>query len=294
MSAALAAHSCRDSLGFGGSLHLTDVPVEPSRAPARSHVADRKTGRGARRLRRNDNSAAQGPRVQLGSSVEGRHIWLVKTLVSWSGGKDACMALHRLREVGSDVVGLLTTLVTEPDRVGVHEVGAELVRRQAAALGLPLAEAAMPAGASNAQYERALAQGLADSLAQGVEAVAFGDLFLADIRAYRDGLCERLGVSPLYPVWGEPTEDFARAVIGSGFRAVVCSVDARKLPLSLAGRPFDEAFLADLPPGADPCGENGEFHTFVYDGPGFARPVGFRKAAPELRGWLGCCPLSPS
>ena len=127
---------------------------------------------------------------------------------------------------------------------------------------------------------------------QGVEAVAFGDLFLADIRAYRDGLAARLGVCPLYPVWGQPTKDFAQAVIRAGFKAVVCSVDLSRLPLSCAGRDYDEAFLADLPPNVDPCGENGEFHTFVYDGPGFAWPIHSRRGEPETRGRLGCCPLS--
>lgn len=203
------------------------------------------------------------------------------------------MALHRLR--GRDaraVAGLLTTCVRDPDRVGVHEVGVDLVRLQAASLGLPLVEVFTPAGATNAQYEAALAQGLADSLARGVDTVAFGDLFLADIRAYRDALAARLGVRPLYPVWGEPTAQFAPLVIATGFKAVVCSVDPSRLPLACAGRDYDAAFLADLPPGVDPCGENGEFHTFVHDGPGFARPVPLRRGAPEMRGRFGCCPLS--
>jgi uncharacterized protein (TIGR00290 family) len=218
---------------------------------------------------------------------------MTKTLVSWSGGKDACMALHALRARDDvEVVGLFTTFVSAPDRVGVHEVGADLIRLQASSLGLPLVEAFMPAGAANAQYEAAVAAGLADSLRQGVGQIAFGDLFLADIRQYRDALAARLGVRPLYPVWGARTAEFARAVIGGGFKAVVCSVDLSRLSLEHAGRDFDEAFLRDLPPGVDPCGENGEFHTFVHDGPGFARPVPFRRGAPEIRGGLGCRPLS--
>lgn len=216
-----------------------------------------------------------------------------RALVSWSGGKDACMALHRLRARDDvEVVGLLTTFVSEPDRVGVHEVGADLIRLQASSIGLPLVETFMPAGAANAQYEAALAAGLAKSLRQGVSEIAFGDLFLADIRQYRDALAAKLGVWPRYPVWGEPTQEFARAVIGEGFKAVVCSVDLSRLSLTYAGRDYDEAFLDDLPSGVDPCGENGEFHTFVYDGPGFAHPVPLRRGGPEVRGGLGCRPLS--
>ena len=217
----------------------------------------------------------------------------MKTLISWSGGKDACMALHALRRSqGVDVAGLLTTFVSGPERVNIHEVGADLIRLQAASLGYPLVETFMPAGGTNAQYETALTEGLAASLAHGVSAIAFGDLCLADIRAYRDALAARLGVAALYPVWGEATAPFARSVIGAGFKAVVCSVDLSRLELAYAGRDYDEAFLADLPPDVDPCGENGEFHTFVYDGPGFTRPVPLTRGAPEIRGWLGCCPLS--
>ena len=204
------------------------------------------------------------------------------------------MALHHLREDRVAVVGLLSTIVPSPERIGMHEVGVELIRLQASSLGLPLLEVSMPAGATNTVYEETLAAGLACSLAQGVEALAFGDLFLEDIRAYRDALTVRLGLRPLYPVWKTPTQDFARAVVTAGFKAVVCSVDPSRLPLAYAGRTYDEAFLADLPAGVDPCGENGEFHTFVHDGPGFTRPVLLVRGEPEMRGRLGCCPLSPA
>ena len=203
------------------------------------------------------------------------------------------MALHRLRLGGTvRVVALLTSFVQSPDRVGVHEVEAELIRRQARSLGLPLIEAFHPSGAPNAQYEAAIACALAQRAPRGVEVLAFGDLFLEDIRAYRDALAARLGVRSLYPVWREPTVDFAQAVIAAGFKAIVCSVDTSRMPLSAAGRSYDQAFLSDLPPGVDPCGENGEFHTFVYDGPGFQRPIPVARGAPERRGGLGVCPLS--
>ena len=217
----------------------------------------------------------------------------VKALVSWSGGKDAYMALSRVR--GGDgivVAGLLTTFVDGPDRVAIHEVPADLVRHQADALELALVEVFIPAGATNAQYEAALGEAVSKARDAGVSSLVFGDLHLEDIRAYRDQMSERLGVTPIYPVWGHDTADFARDAIAFGVKAVVCSVDAARLPLHFAGRDFDQAFLADLPSSIDPCGENGEFHTFVYDGPGFRRPVPFRRGAPEQRGWLGCCPLS--
>lgn len=203
------------------------------------------------------------------------------------------MALHALRGRSEhEVAGLVTTFALDPERVGVHEVAADLIRRQADALGLPLVEIPVPAGAANAEYEAALSAGLAESLDRGVSQIAFGDLFLADVRGYRDALAARLGVRALYPVWGEATADFAHSVIASGFKAVVCSVDLSCLELAFAGRDFDEAFLGDLPSGVDPCGENGEFHTYVYSGPGFTRPVPLLKGTPERRGWLGCCPLS--
>ena len=202
------------------------------------------------------------------------------------------MALDRLRKGRGGVAGLLSTMVAGPKRIAVHEVGAELIRLQAASLGLPLIEVPIPTTASNAAYEAALASGLARSLDDGVDTMAFGDLFLEDIRSYRDGLAARLGLRPLYPVWKEPTTAFARTVIAAGIKAIVCSVDPARLELSYAGRDYDATFLADLPPDVDPCGENGEFHTFVHDGPGFTTPVRVVRGKPEMRGWLGCCPLS--
>lgn len=218
----------------------------------------------------------------------------MSTLVSWSGGKDACAALHALQGEGATIAGLLTTLAPDPLRVGVHEVGVELIRRQAAVLRLPLHEAPVPAAAGNAAYEAALARALRPLTRAGADALAFGDLHLADIRAFRDALAARLGMRPLYPVWGRDPAEFARWVIAAGFRAVVCSVDLSRLDLGFAGRAYDERFLADLPPGVDPCGENGEFHTFVHDGPTFAAPVALRLGGRRAEGRFGVCELSPA
>jgi uncharacterized protein (TIGR00290 family) len=214
-------------------------------------------------------------------------------LISWSGGKDACMALHRLRSAGEvEVAGLLTTLVSAPERVAVHEVEAELIRLQADLLGLPLVEVQLPQAATNAQYEDALATSLATASVRDVDAIAYGDLFLEDIRKFRTKLAARLGLRAIYPVWGEATRSFARSVIETGVKAIVCSVDVERMPAGLVGREFDDALLADLPADVDPCGENGEFHTFVYDAPGFSKPAVVGVGRPEVRGRMAFCPLS--
>jgi len=198
----------------------------------------------------------------------------IPTLVSWSGGKDCCMALYALQRADLHEVRALLSTVSEIDRrIGMHGVHRDLIERQAAALALPLDQVPIPTGASNATYEAAVATGLARHRAAGVEAIAFGDLFLADIRAYREETIERSGMTPLFPVWGRDTKAFVEEFVALGFRAVVASVDLRKLDASFAGRTVDRQFLADLPSDVDPCGENGEFHTFVFDGPNFVSAV---------------------
>lgn len=198
-----------------------------------------------------------------------------RALVSWSSGKDAAWALHRLEQAGQfEVAGLLTTFNGASGRVGIHEVERELVAAQAEAVGLPLLLVPLPWPCPNAVYEQALWAALAEAKADlGVTHVAFGDLFLADIRAYREALLAPTGVLPLFPLWQTPTNALAREMIAGGLRAQIVSVDTARLPAAFAGRPFDNALLADLPVGVDPCGEHGEFHTFVWDGPMFARPV---------------------
>jgi len=189
-------------------------------------------------------------------------------LLSWSSGKDSAWSLHVLRQHGEyEVVGLLTTFNEEAGRVAMHAVRRELVERQAAATGLPLWQVPLPWPCSNQQYESLMAQVCAKAVAEGVHGVAFGDLFLEDVRAYRERQLKDTGLTPIFPVWGLPTQTLAREMIASGVRAKLTCVDTAKLDRSFAGREFDMALLSNLPDGADPCGERGEFHSFVYAGP---------------------------
>jgi uncharacterized protein (TIGR00290 family) len=199
---------------------------------------------------------------------------MMKVLMSWSGGKDSCVALDELlRSPDHEVVGLITTVTRDYDRISIHGVRRSLLAQQAEALGLPLHEVFIPAGCSNEVYEAAMSEALAGHRDAGCATVAFGDLFLADIRAYRDTLMARNGMAALYPVWGRDTRAFVERFEDAGFRAAISCVDLDRLDASFAGRSIDRALLADLPPGVDPCGENGEFHSFVFDGPCFAHPV---------------------
>jgi uncharacterized protein (TIGR00290 family) len=193
-----------------------------------------------------------------------------RILLSWSSGKDSAWSLHLLRQRAEyEVVGLLTTFNEKADRVAMHAVRRELVERQAAVTGLPLWAVPLPWPCSNEQYEALMAQACAKAVGEGIEGVAFGDLFLEDVRAYREKQLKGTGLEPMFPVWGLPTGDLAREMIAGGVRAKLTCVDTGKLDRSFAGREFDEALLADLPAGADPCGERGEFHSFVYAGPMF-------------------------
>jgi uncharacterized protein (TIGR00290 family) len=207
-------------------------------------------------------------------------------LVSWSGGKDAAWALHTLR--GSeqwDVVGLLTTVTDEYDRVAMHGIRRDVLHAQAAATGLPLIEARQPRNADNAAYEATFASALDTARARwpDLRHVAFGDLFLADVRAYRDALCARLGWTPVYPLFGSDTHALARDMFAGGLRAVLCCVDTQQLDARHAGREFDADLLADLPTAVDPCGEGGEFHTCVHAGPMFTQPLALQRGETVLR-----------
>jgi uncharacterized protein (TIGR00290 family) len=191
-----------------------------------------------------------------------------RVLLSWSSGKDSAWSLHLLRQRGEyDVAGLLTTFNEEADRVAMHGVRRELVERQAAAAGLPLWAVPLPWPCSNEQYEVLMAQACVRAVAEGIEGVAFGDLFLEDVRAYREKQLKDTGLEPVFPVWGMPTRALAKEMIASGMRAKLTCIDTGKLDGSFAGREFDEALLSALPEGVDPCGERGEFHSFVYAGP---------------------------
>jgi len=220
---------------------------------------------------------------------------LERIVMSWSGGKDSCKALHELRESGEVAVSmLLTTVTTEYDRVSMHGVRRELVHAQAEALRLPLRELFIPASCSNADYERLMGESLSELREEGFGTIAFGDLHLADIRAYRDRLMAANGMRALYPVWGRDTAVFFEEFVRDGFRAVTACVDLAVLDESFAGRMLDRAFAGDLPAGADPCGENGEYHSFVFDGPAFARPVDIRIGERVTRGSFCFCDLEPA
>jgi uncharacterized protein (TIGR00290 family) len=193
-----------------------------------------------------------------------------RILLSWSSGKDSAWSLHVLRQRGEyEVVGLLTTFNEVADRVAMHGVRCELVERQSAAAGLTLWAVPLPWPCSNEQYEARMAQTCAKAVAQGIEGIAFGDLFLEDVRAYREKQMKGTGLEPVFPVWGLPTRALAEEMIAAGTRAKLTCVDTGKLDRSFAGREFDEALLSDLPAGVDACGERGEFHSFVYAGPMF-------------------------
>jgi uncharacterized protein (TIGR00290 family) len=200
-----------------------------------------------------------------------------KALLSWSSGKDSAWALHVLRQQGEvEVVGLLTTVNEQFGRVAMHAVRRDLLRAQADAAGLPLYEVGIPFPCSNEQYEAAMKAAVQAATARGITVMAFGDLYLEDIRSYR---CEKLagtGLRPIFPLWKLPTDELARAMIDGGLRARLTCVDPRHLDAKLAGRDFDAELLAELPGSVDPCGENGEFHSFAYAGPMFARALEVR------------------
>jgi uncharacterized protein (TIGR00290 family) len=191
-----------------------------------------------------------------------------RILLSWSSGKDSAWSLHVLRQRAEyEVVGLLTTFNVVADRVAMHAVRRDLVERQAEAAGLPLWAVPLPWPCTNERYESLMAQTCAKAVAEGVEGVAFGDLFLEEVRAYREKQLKDTGLQPIFPVWGLPTRALAQEMIASGTRAKLTCIDTAKLDRSFVGREFDEALLSALPEEVDPCGERGEFHSFVYAGP---------------------------
>lgn len=207
-------------------------------------------------------------------------------LVSWSGGKDCAWALHRLRWSESfEVVGLLTTLTEEHERVAMHGIRHSVLKAQAEALGLPLIEAWQPRNADNTAYETAFAAALAQAEARwpGLRTIAFGDLFLADVRAFRDALLERQGWTGAYPLWDSDTTELAHEMQHGGVQARLCCVDTQQLDARFAGRLWDETLLAELPGTVDPCGENGEFHTLVCAGPMFSTPLRIETGETVLR-----------
>jgi uncharacterized protein (TIGR00290 family) len=206
-------------------------------------------------------------------------------LLSWSGGKDSALALQELNATGArEVKALLTTVTAEFYRISMHGVRRRLLQEQASSLGLPLEEVWIPSNSSNEVYETEMRKALMKYRDQGVEEVAFGDLFLQDIRRYREERLGQIGMQGLFPLWGRDTGELAREFIELGFRAVVCCVDPRTLGERFCGMEYDGSFLESLPSGVDPCGENGEFHTFVYAGPIFKNEIQLTKGSIVNRG----------
>ena len=197
-------------------------------------------------------------------------------VLSWSGGKDAAWTLHVLRQRGDvEVIGLVTTVTEGLERISMQGIRTTILEAQSQAVGLPVIQARLPQRADNAIYESVFATALEDARTRwpGVRDIAFGDLFVADIKAYRDALCSRLGWTPHYPLFGSNTATLAREMISGGLRAHLCCVDTTQLDAGFAGRAFDAQLLDELPSDIDPCGERGEFHTCVSDGPMFAKPL---------------------
>jgi uncharacterized protein (TIGR00290 family) len=219
----------------------------------------------------------------------------IPVLLSWSGGKDSSLALHDL--LASEThrpVGLLTTVTEEFDRISMHGVRHTLLRRQAEQLGLHLSVVLIPPDPSDTSYRDRMGAALIDARKQGIEAVAFGDLFLQDVRVFREAMIAAAGMTAIFPLWGRPTTDLARTFVELGFRATLTCVDTTQIPAHFAGREYDAQLLAELPAGADPCGENGEFHTFVHAGPLFPEPIQVTRGEHVLReGRFMYCDLVP-
>ncbi|MGD2165307.1 MAG: adenine nucleotide alpha hydrolase [Anaerolineae bacterium] len=197
-----------------------------------------------------------------------------KTLLAWSSGKDCAWALHVLRQQPDvDVVGLFCTFNQKYERVAMHGVRIGLVRRQAERVGLPIDLIPIPDPCSDEAYASIMGSFVERAKEQGIEAFAFGDLLLKDVRKYREDQLAGTGITPLFPLWGTPTAELSERMVKGGVRAVITCVDSRHLPAEFAGQPYDPLFLERVPAGVDPCGENGEFHTFVFDGPMFENAV---------------------
>jgi uncharacterized protein (TIGR00290 family) len=215
-----------------------------------------------------------------------------KALISWSSGKDSAFALHEVRRADAfDVVGALTTVTETFARVSIHGVRQEILRAQCEAAGLPQRIVPIPYPCPNEIYEARIGEAVTQAVADGVTHMIFGDLFLADIRAYREQKLEGTGITPVFPLWDRPTKPLAQAMIASGLEAYLATVDLKKLPADFAGRKFDTQLLADLPEGVDPCGENGEFHTCVVAGPMFSQRLAVTTGERVERDGYGYCDL---
>jgi len=207
-----------------------------------------------------------------------------KVIVAWSGGKDSALALYEILETDTyDVLELLTTLTQDYDRVSIHGVRRVLLEQQARSLGFPLEKMLIPKGVSDAEYESILLKSLNRHGTKGVLSVVFGDIFLEDVRKYREDVLSKVGMKGIFPLWKKGSRQLARTFIDLGFKAAITVVDSRVLDKKFVGREYDAQFLATLPANVDPCGENGEFHSFVYDGPTFCEKIFFTKGEKVLR-----------
>jgi uncharacterized protein (TIGR00290 family) len=216
-------------------------------------------------------------------------------VMSWSGGKDSCLALHELMQSPDvKVDSLLTTITRDFDRISMHGVRTMLLEQQAESLGLPLHRVLISKGATNAEYETKMAEAFLSYRERGIDAIGFGDLFLEDIKTYRDRFLATHNMRGLYPIWKKNTSSLIREFIAKGFKTIVACVDPKQLDPSFAGRIIDEDFLTDLPRHVDPCGENGEFHTFVFDGPMFRQAIKFTRGEIVCRDSFWFCDLIPN
>jgi uncharacterized protein (TIGR00290 family) len=207
-----------------------------------------------------------------------------RVLFAWSGGKDSSLALHEIHRTDAyRVSALLTTVAEDYDRISMHGVRRQLLEKQARSLGYPLEVVLIPKRCTNEEYEAAMQEVLERWSGQGVTGVVFGDVFLEDIRAYRERNLDRVGMKGIFPLWGSDSSELAQRFIGLGFKAVVTCVDSEALSGEYVGRDYDQQFLEELPEAVDPCGENGEFHTFVYDGPIFRERVDVARGEVVLR-----------
>jgi uncharacterized protein (TIGR00290 family) len=215
-----------------------------------------------------------------------------KALISWSSGKDSAFALHEVRQADEfDVVGAVTTVTETFGRVSIHGVREEILRAQLEAAGLPPRIVPIPYPCPNDIYEARMGEAVARAAKDGITHMMFGDLYLADIRAYREQKLAGTGITPVFPLWEKPTRALAQAMIASGLQAYLATVDLKKLSAEFAGRKFDAKLLADLPEGVDPCGENGEFHTCVVAGPMFSRPLDVKPGERVERDGYAYCDL---
>jgi uncharacterized protein (TIGR00290 family) len=215
--------------------------------------------------------------------------------MSWSSGKDSALALHRARELlGLDVECLLVSVNADADRISMHAVRTALLDLQAARLGLSVRRVTLPSPCPNDVYEAAMREAIDDARRAEVELIVFGDLFLEDVRRYRERNFDGAGIAPVFPLWGEPTDRLAHEMLDVGIRAVLTCIDPAVLPAAFVGRAFDAELLAELPPHVDPCGERGEFHTFVWDAPGFSAPIPVTVGETVERDGFVFCDVLPS